>query len=491
LIPFQRRFHGFFDLLSRSLPLPDFPLPEYFSRKIHLFTSDFLILALALTLLFCFKVSLREFFWDGPSKYLTLLFFVLLLSSGISISKTYSLQYFRLFQFSLFFLFFNSICCIRQKIDLVRFVHRLAWLLVCVAFFECGVSICQYFFQDSVGLRFLGERSPKGFPFANQGEHLWLLGKIFGSKPDSIYLYRVGGTFLHPNILGGFLFCSVMASYYLCIPAIGKCKRLFLLGMIFLQFFTLYLSFSRSAVLALLLSTLAWCFLQLKHAIKNGGYRSAAFRRLILLAGTVLCSALIGIVLLYPQLRARGGIISYNSVSQESDSERIVYMKVALDMIERHPLLGVGYNNFQIYAHELQPRFPHSYLHSKVHNIYLLIASETGLIGGGIFLLFLWTLLRTALSVIFSPYPNRWENRRLSNADFSSGLGMDLLQARAFLLSVFLGFLVIGCCDFYFFENPQGAIPFFGIAGLLYGISASTAENRGKKCVELHESPVI
>src|SRR5271170_5905357 len=91
IIPFQRRFHGFFDSLSRSLTLPDFPLPEFFSRKIHLFISDLLILTLVLLLFFRFKVSLRAFFWEGPSKYLTLLFLTCLFSISISISNTYSL----------------------------------------------------------------------------------------------------------------------------------------------------------------------------------------------------------------------------------------------------------------------------------------------------------------------------------------------------------------------------------------------------------------
>jgi len=213
LIPFQRRFHGFFDALSRSLTRPDCFLPEFFSRKIHLFVSDLLIIALVLLLFFRFKVSLRAFFWEGPSKYLTLLFFVFLLSTGNSVSNTYALQYLRLLQFSFIFLFFNAICCVRERIDLSRFIHRVAWLLVYLSLFECAVAIYQYFTQEPIGLGFLGEKSPKNFPFFHSG-HLWLLGDLFGSKLNSGYLYRVAGTFLSPNILGGFLFCSAMASYY-------------------------------------------------------------------------------------------------------------------------------------------------------------------------------------------------------------------------------------------------------------------------------------
>jgi hypothetical protein len=41
-------------------------------------------------------------------------------------------------------------------------------------------------------------------------------------------------------------------------------------------------------------------------------------------------------------------------------------------------------------------------------------------------------------------------------------------QQKAFLFSTFLGFLLIGFCDFYFLESPRGSILFFGVAGLMY-----------------------
>lgn len=442
LIPFQRRFHGFFDSLSRRLTLPDVSLPDFFSRKIHLFFSDFIVIILALYLLFVCKERLRNFFWEGPSKYLTLLFFVLFVSTTVSISKSYSLQYLRLIQFSLSFLFFNSLRCSCVKLNFSRIVYKVAWLFICLAFFECAVGIAQYFTQDSVGLKFLGEKSPKTFPFVNPGHSLW----FFGSKQEAAFLYRVSGTFLHPNILGGFLFCCILATYYLFFLTKSKVKRVCLAGMVFLQFFTLYLSFSRAALLAIAFSTLLWFGLQWNKSRKSGSFK--------IIAGVIFCSACLGVYALYPQLSARGGIFNLNTNSLGADTERVMYMKVASQMIQEHPFLGVGYNNFQIHAHRFQDQFPNNRLHSKVHNIYLLIGSEAGLIGGGIFLLFLCSLLRASWRGI---------SKSISDEEF---------QAKAFLLSLFLGFLLIGGCDFYFLETPQGSIPFFGIAGLLGGINA-------------------
>jgi hypothetical protein len=421
--PFQTRFHGFFDSVSRALTLPDVPLPEFFSRKIHLFATDLLVIGLVLFLFLRFHISLRAFFWEGPSKYLTLLFFALLLSTGTSITKTYALQYFRLFQFSLVFLLFHSIKSIGHKIDLARLVYKIAWLLVGISLFESLLSICQYFSQGAVGLKFLGEVSPKKFPFVSAGEHLSLLGKLFGSRVNAVCLYRASGTFLHPNILGGFLFCAMMASYYLCLVLTGLKKRIFLGGVLFLQFFALCLTFSRSALLALGIASAVWCVLQLRNILHSEGFSSAAFKRFRLVACIGFCSILMGICLLYPQLKQRGAFFDDNHNTLIADTERVIYMKSAVEMIKKHPILGVGHNNFQIYIHQMQARFQDQPLHSKVHNIYLLITSEAGFMGGGLFFLFLIAVLRSSWQGIVG--------------DKKKGAPEHCFQERAFLFCVF------------------------------------------------------
>lgn len=435
LIPFQRRFHGFIDHLSRKLLLPDFPLPEFFSRKIHLFVSDFLIIALLLLLVFRFKVAFRELIWEGPSKYLTLLFSVFLLATLTSVSKTYSLHYLRLLEFSLFFLFFSALRSLRTRIDLPKLIHRIAILLVCVACVQCGIGLCQYFSQDSVGLKFLGEQNIKTFCFLSPGRQLLFLGP----KMDGTLLCRISGTFSHPNVLGGFLFCAIMASYYLY----SLNKRLVIIGALLLQFFALYLTFSRSAALALIVGTAVWLFLQVRRS-----------KKILSLVVVVVCSACLGFVLLYPQLQARGGFMNYNHVAQFADNERMAYTKVAFDMIREHPILGVGFNHFQIETHKREAQYLDRPLYSKVHNIYLLVAAESGLIGGALLLLFIFSVLRGSWGLF---------RRR----------GQEWFEEKTFLFTTFLGLLLIGVCDFYFFESPAGSLLFFGIAGLLSAISAA------------------
>ncbi len=446
ILPFQRRFHGCIDSWSRKLILPDFSLPEFFSKKIHLFITDPLLIVLALILFFRFKVALRAFFWEGPSKYLTLLFFTALTSLCFSITSHYALQYLRLIQFSMIFLFFNSICCVRKRINFVSFTHQLAWILVVVSCIQCALGIYQYFNQHSLGLSFLGELDIRHFPFHNPEKHRWL----FDKSQSCEFLYRASGTFTHPNILGGFLFCSVLASFYLFMKTETKSKLVLLISIIFLQVFTLYVAFSRSAILALVLATFIWGFLQFKTIIKHRDFRSPAFYRFIILASAILVSSLFCIGIFYSQLIARGGIINYNAVTTYADSERIQYLKMAIDMIEEHPLLGIGFNNFQLYEDPIQPGYPGHVFFSKVHNIYLLIASEMGLISVGLFLLFIFSILKKSWKGI-------WQQ--------------ESSQEKIFLHSVFWGLLLIGTCDFYLVHTPHGRILFFGFSALLYSIN--------------------
>jgi hypothetical protein len=454
LIPFQRRFHGYFDSLSRSLKLPDFSLPEFFSTKIHLYYSDVLIVAAAVALLIRFKTPLKAFFWAGPSKYLTLLFMTYLGSTALSITGDYALQYWKLCEFSIIFLFFNTLCFLRTRVDLPQLVRWVAWIVVIAAVSQCLIALCQYFFQDSLGLRYLGERNVKKFRFPSTGNPLWAFGGSSGVNAESSFVYRAAGTFDHPNIFGGFLFTGILSCCFLAIEEGRKWVKGSLVFALFLQVIVLYLTFCRSAILALVVALLAWGILQLRQIIKTQGIRSLAFKWLFILTGAILFSGLLGLILFYSQLQARGGMVNYNPVSKHSDSERIVYMKAAAEMIQEHPLLGVGYNNFQIYISRLQHQFPHYLLHSRVHSIYLLIASEGGLLSLSCFLLFLLSIGRTACRGIVA-LPGRF-------------------QPIVFLSSVFLGYLIIGGCDFYFLSTPQGSIPFFGIAALLYGSSLDT-----------------
>ena len=72
---------------------------------------------------------------------------------------------------------------------------------------------------------------------------------------------------------------------------------------------------------------------------------------------------------------------------------RITLAKGAFAMIQGHPLLGVGANNYSLSMPEYDPfDFGNQRRVVIVHDIYLLVAAETGLVGLAAFLWFLASL---------------------------------------------------------------------------------------------------
>lgn len=424
LLPFQTPIlHKAFKKLSLSILPPD--LPAYFPNKIAFFPSEFLLLIL----LFFFRKHLAAFFWSGPSKYLTLLFSTALISLAVSSYSTYLLLYTRFIEVVVVVLLFNAIRTAFDEKQILPFFRFLAWTLFFLSLFQSAIAMIQYFSQSPVGLKCIGECDITHYSFSVTGGKRW----IFDAGTTKDILIRASGTFPHPNILGGFLFCALLSTLYLYFTEAKK--KLILIG-ILLQVPTLFLTFSRAALIAFNLIAALWLFFQ----IIKPSTRKTAFRlSLLLIALQALC-----VFFFYPQLSARGGLINYNKLVQGADSERLAYQKIALNMVKEHPLLGIGLNAFQIESHHYNTN--DRPLSSRVHNIYLLLAAETGLIGAGCFFLFLISLLRHARRALHT-------------------------QEGQLLLFLFLGLLFIGCCDFYLLCTPHGQILFFATAALYLGAS--------------------
>lgn len=443
LIPFQKPLKGFFAHCVKFLTPPSLSLPPYFSTQLLATPSDLCILVFLGILLWYLRPSLSRFFWQGPSKYLTLLFFTSLLSIALSKTALYPLQYVKLFYFSLYFCLFNAIRISIPFLDRRTLLTGVAYLLVTIGVFEGTIALFQYFQQSALGLSALGEMSLSHFPFLHGTASLF-----WGSTPISGVLFRPCGTFSHPNILGCVLFCGLMSSLYFLQKDHSLKHRLGMGFFLVLQICTLYLSFSRSALLAALISIpLFYLLLSYCGAI----VRRSFFKRV----GMILAVALVITIAFFPALSARGGIVNYQGAAKGADSERLYYCKIALEMVRDHPLFGVGYNNFQLYSKPEYPDMPRHYFHSKVHNIFLLTAAETGLFGlAFLFLFFFHTLF---------PLCYQLKLRQLG-------------EERAYLIALMVGLLFIGCFDFFLLHVAAGQLLIFLVAGLL-----CTLKLEGKK----------
>ena len=85
---------------------------------------------------------------------------------------------------------------------------------------------------------------------------------------------------------------------------------------------------------------------------------------------------------------------------EESFSQRLELNKISLQLIKLSPIIGVGLNNFIVHL----PEFWHgpTFLLQPVHNIYLLLAADTGIIGLLIFLWFLFLTYRRLFTIHYS-----------------------------------------------------------------------------------------
>lgn len=206
------------------------------------------------------------------------------------------------------------------------------------------MAIAQFVHQSSLNgvFWFLGERT------FNAG-----IPGIAKTVINGQLLMRPYATFPHPNALAGFLLVGMILS----LPYILKKDRLCSMFYILCSVSALVLTFSRAA----------W---------------------------------FTGLLIIFLRFTSRLSLITF--FSGEAFIQRVELNKIALQLIKQYPLVGVGLNNFI-------PRLPgfwssHDpiYLLQPVHNIYLLVASETGLVG---LLVFLWFIYLTFKKLSIVNYP--------------------------------------------------------------------------------------
>ena len=441
-IPIESKYDKLFRFYSLTLIPDGIEIPSIFDKKIYFYPSDIAALLLFIAAIVWFRVPLSRLFLQRGTCYLWIFFGCSLASILASPFVNYPVIYIRLWQLLTPILLFSFLSSAFEEEEKPKLIRLILGALILAALFQTAVAIAQYFTQDWLGLRMLSE--PKNRPmFGSWNGNRWIFDRIFERVGTSTCLFRSSGTLPHPNVLGGFLAISILASYAFLMQ-MGEKKKFWSrcwLGLTLpFQFFALTVSYSRSAIFALVLGTFAWFALL---AWSRGIKPIAADRTVRFVAGMICLSAALSGTLLFDQLAQRGGIVNYNLVAQYSDNVRIHYQNVALKMIEKNPLLGVGFHQFSLrYPSYLPANSDTSIYHSAAHNIYLLIASESGLIALAAFLLWIGTLLYAALRSPVDP-------------------------TSASLIAIFIAFLFIGACDFYPILFQQGKLLFFCTAGLL------------------------
>lgn len=198
-------------------------------------------------------------------------------------------------------------------------------------------------------------------------------------------LVRVAGTLRHPNLLALFLNMLmpfiVFGVLHLRYKIIYMASALVVLGVIML-------TYSRTQMALYFVIVLISLFVmegrRKRALIRSGKVLAALVPALLVVISLVLVNA--------EELYER-----FFNAPETNTSTRLVLNAIALGMIFENPLIGIGWNSFVDTMWEYDPFKMAASFQYPVHNMYLLIFSETGILGLLSYLYLLYRLYKCYL----------------------------------------------------------------------------------------------
>lgn len=209
------------------------------------------------------------------------------------------------------------------------------------------------------------------------------VGGVFGRVQDWGTLRRVFGTQLgRPNSYASFLAPLLLFNAALLLGVKQHVKLRWAACM--LGFLGLLFSFSRGGWLSFLGGAVVFAVYLLKTRVK-----------LPKVAYFAVVAGLIGLVFFLPLLKTRLTADDHNAAGS-----RIPLLELAVNMIKENPLIGVGANTFaNVIKRYVTADLRGKYLY-QVHNQYLLVFAETGVVGLFCFLWLLCAIFKLGLMCI-------------------------------------------------------------------------------------------
>ena len=510
-----------------------FPIQRTFNEYagLYLYASDiFLILTItSYLIILCNNINLLSMYnlWINKLIHnlslLLPLFIVILSFISITWSQNKFIATYRstkLLEFYLLYLYTAlriTPYFIRQKHKLFH-VEQFMFLIIGIGFVQSFIGLVQFFLQRSLKLTWLKESiiSP-----AIPG-----VAKIILNNHKIIRAY---GFMPHPNILGGFLvLCFILLLLFTQmfhkqnpqsqnpknnpIPIVPRgtihldsswlqkeavslhilfrksfCENKWLICFTFCIFVLgLFLTFSKSAILGLCIAlTYILIIVPRQPAMKtNEAIKTSRLKNLwrqvcnlemfhvehfkiYTLSAAIFFVSLLSILKPDP-----------HSIFIQSIEERSFYLKLAFNAIATHPFRGVGADQFVWRMQDFSSENLLSWQYQPVHNVFLLIWSELGIIGLGLFIWLIWTLFHSSqLSIVprgtISKKVAVKKESRAGDSFIISDNNFDTLSIVSILTyfkAILLSFLFIMVFDHYFWDIQQGSLMFWMVIGAIAGI---------------------
>lgn len=198
--------------------------------------------------------------------------------------------------------------------------------------------------------------------------------------------YRVQGTMPHPNAYATYIVSVLPFALGLLLAKVKPLIKALAGLALCLGFVAVILALSRSSWI----NFMVMIGLVIMLAIRHKRVRAKTAMLIVGAASLVL----LGLAFLGPEM-----VLSrLTGPDQGSARSRITLAQTAVTIIKDHPWVGIGLNNYSLAS----PQYGSTVMGREynVHNAYLLIAAETGLLGLASFLAFLSVLLVNAWRII-------------------------------------------------------------------------------------------
>ena len=425
-----------------------FLLPFNIRKVIYEFSGEygtifFYATDLILLLLLLLNISkIKDFILENRRENIYLGVFVIALFLSVFISSQFLISSYDFLQL---ILYVGMAIILSQIIkNKKQIFENILIIILGTSLFESLLAFLQFSRQHNFGLWFLGE--------TKFGPLITGVAKISTSYGP---LVRPYGTFLHPNILAAFLILGLFSAIYFRLKIsqsllepksyeaqlrkilIKKiCLNIFLGISIFFLLMGLILTFSRGAWMSFALSVVG---LSIYLILFNKSYLKIAVALLVLLSASS--------VLIYsitrPFVDSRLKVFPGDS----SITLRSTYNNLGFYLIKTHPFLGVGIGNQTLYSTENNIykifNLNQFWQLEPVHNLYLLIGAEIGLIGLLAFVIFIFKT-----GWLLSHEPN---------------------LEKIIVLVMLDSFLIFGLFDHFFWTINQGKLMLWLVIGLMIG----------------------
>ncbi len=303
-------------------------------------------------------------------------------------------------------------------------LRKLSLFFVSSVFVQSLLGLYQVITQQSFSQKFLGL----------QFHDIWQGGTAIINSDGERWLRMYGGA-PHPNIFGGTLFIALLICIYLYLTTHKNIfQKIFLLFSTALFTTGILLTFSRTIWIVSLISLFAIVLFIYKskvHKIKN------------IIVPLVLLFLIAFILIITYQNIFFSRTTQNTTLSHNSITDRTLYIKQSLSLIKENALFGVGSNNYTNTLFQTISNPKEIWYYQPVHNVYLLILSELGLIG-----FFLLTVF------IFCIFYNIYLYKKNINLE------------QFIFITLFISLLFISIFDHWIWTSHFGLFIFFLIAGL-------------------------